>query len=102
MKNAVLLNELSYNEKLRYIAEYDTVKKSKAFGFALALIFGGFGAHHFYMGNWRLGILYVLLWASMIPAVIAWVEMFFMPARIENYNNRESIRLIQQLKGTMP
>lgn len=98
----LLLNELSYSDKLSYIAQFDKVKKGKISAFFMALVFGCVGGHHFYMGNWRLALLYILLWSTGISAIVGWVEMFFMPTRVANYNTKESIRIIQNLKGITP
>ncbi len=41
---------------------------------ALALIFGFLGAHHFYLGNIRRGILYVCFCWTAIPGIIGFIE----------------------------
>lgn len=41
-------------------------KKSSAVTFALMLSFGIFGAHRFYVGKWKSGLLY-LLFGSIVP-----------------------------------
>lgn len=41
-------------------------KKSSAVSFALMLSFGIFGAHRFYVGKWKSGLLY-LLFGSIVP-----------------------------------
>ena len=41
-------------------------KKSSAVSFALMLSFGVFGAHRFYVGKWKSGLLY-LLFGSIVP-----------------------------------
>jgi TM2 domain-containing membrane protein YozV len=40
----------------------------------LALIFGGFGVHRFYLGQPGRGILYLLFFWTFIPAIIAFIE----------------------------
>lgn len=40
----------------------------------LALLLGGFGIHHFYLGNIGRGIIYLLLCWTFIPALIALIE----------------------------
>lgn len=42
-------------------------KKSSAISFALMLSFGIFGAHRFYVGKWKSGLLY-LLFGSIVPS----------------------------------
>lgn len=40
----------------------------------LALLLGGLGAHHFYLGNTVRGILYILFVWTFIPVVVAFIE----------------------------
>lgn len=42
-------------------------KKSSAISFALMLSFGIFGAHRFYVGKWKSGLIY-LLFGSIVPS----------------------------------
>lgn len=47
--------------------------KSKTTAGILAILFGGFGLHRFYLGQWW-GIFYLLLFWAAVPAIIALVE----------------------------
>lgn len=49
-------------------------RRSKTVAAVLALLIGGFGIHHFYLGNAMLGVLYLLLCWTLLPALIAFVE----------------------------
>ncbi|MFB6200538.1 MAG: TM2 domain-containing protein [Halorhabdus sp.] len=40
----------------------------------LALLLGGLGAHKFYQGNTKLGLVYLCLFWTFIPAILAFVE----------------------------
>lgn len=40
----------------------------------LALFLGGLGAHHFYLGNVGIGIVYLLFCWTLIPAFVAFIE----------------------------
>ncbi len=48
--------------------------KSRITAGLLALFLGGLGAHHFYLGQTGLGILYLLFFWTFIPAFIAFFE----------------------------
>jgi TM2 domain-containing membrane protein YozV len=48
--------------------------KNKAIAGVLAILLGGLGIHKFYLGSWGLGILYLLLCWTFIPAIIALIE----------------------------
>jgi len=47
--------------------------KSKTLAAVLAFFFGGFGVHRFYLGQWW-GLIYLLLFWTMIPGLIAFIE----------------------------
>lgn len=53
-------------------------EKSKGLAVALALfpLTGLFGLHHFYTGNWKLGLVYALFFWTYIPILAAWLEGF--------------------------
>jgi TM2 domain-containing membrane protein YozV len=40
----------------------------------LALLLGGIGAHKFYMGRTKMGILYILFVWTLIPAIVGFIE----------------------------
>lgn len=48
--------------------------KNKFVAFLLAFFLGGFGAHKFYLGKPMLGIVYLVLSWTYIPAIIALIE----------------------------
>lgn len=48
--------------------------KNKITAGVLALIIGGFGIHHFYLGNTIRGVIYLLLCWTFVPAIIAFIE----------------------------
>lgn len=51
-------------------------KKEKNYTLAgiLALFFGGIGLHKFYLGDWKMGIIYALFMWTGIPGTIAFYE----------------------------
>jgi TM2 domain-containing membrane protein YozV len=48
--------------------------KSKSSAGILALLLGGIGVHKFYLGQPGLGILYLVFFWTLIPAIVAFVE----------------------------
>ncbi len=48
--------------------------KNKTSAALLAIFLGGFGAHKFYLGKTGQGILYLLFFWTLVPAIIAFVE----------------------------
>jgi TM2 domain-containing membrane protein YozV len=69
-----------------FYAEYERARKDEVIGVLLAILLGGFGVHHFYLRRDGLGILYLIFSWTGIPTVVAWIEAFFMPSRVRQYN----------------
>lgn len=49
-------------------------RKSKGTATLLALTLGGFGAHRFYLGQWKTGAAMLLFWWTFIPALFGVVD----------------------------
>ncbi|WP_181308555.1 TM2 domain-containing protein [Rufibacter sp. XAAS-G3-1] len=60
------------------------ILKSKTTAIILSLLLGGFGTHHFYVGNARKGILYLMFCWTLIPAVIAFVDFIGLVTQSED------------------
>lgn len=48
--------------------------KNKYAAAIIAWLFGGFGIHHFYLGNIKRGVLFLLFFWTFLPALIAIFE----------------------------
>jgi TM2 domain-containing membrane protein YozV len=59
-------------------------KRTKLVAALLAFFLGGFGAHHFYLGNYVLGILYLVFCWTLIPAIVAFIEFIIYLAMSES------------------
>jgi TM2 domain-containing membrane protein YozV len=81
--------------------QYESVRRDEVVGVLLALFLGGFGIHHFYLGRTGLGIVYLIFSWTGIPWIIAWVECFFMPARVRMYNAVQAAGLAAALGITL-
>lgn len=51
--------------------------KNKSVAAALAFFFGILGIHRFYLGHWKLGLLYVVFCWTYIPALVGIVEAIY-------------------------
>ena len=89
------------NEQQRawFYAEYERARKDEVVGVLLALFLGGFGIHQFYLRRNGLGVLYLLLSWTGIPALIGFVECFFMPGRVREYNAGQAAYIASQIAG---
>jgi TM2 domain-containing membrane protein YozV len=77
-----------WNDQQRAVfqAQMSAWQKDEVLGVLLALFLGTFGAHHFYLRRPGLGIVYVLFCWTGIPTIVSFVECFFMPARVRQFN----------------
>lgn len=69
-----------------FYAQYASARKEEVVGVLLALFLGCFGIHHFYLRRNGLGILYALFCWTGITAILGFIECFFMPGRVREYN----------------
>jgi TM2 domain-containing membrane protein YozV len=76
----------SDQQRAAFHSQINPYQKDEATGVLLALILGSFGAHHFYLGRNGLGILYLLFFWTGIPALLGFIECFFMPGRVRRFN----------------
>lgn len=58
-------------------AGYHGPNKSKGTAVILALLLGGLGVHHFYMGRSLRGLLYLLFCWTLIPAILSLLEAVY-------------------------
>jgi TM2 domain-containing membrane protein YozV len=74
------------NPQAIYYQQYEAIRRDEVIGILLALFLGGFGAHHFYLRRTGLGILYLCFFWTGIPMIAGFVECFFMPSRVREFN----------------
>jgi TM2 domain-containing membrane protein YozV len=83
-----------------FYAEYERARKDEVIGVLLALFLGGLGIHHFYLRRDGLGVLYLIFCWTGIPMVVAWIEAFFMPSRVRQYNAAQALYISSQIFAT--
>ncbi|HWG19837.1 MAG TPA: NINE protein [Terracidiphilus sp.] len=74
------------NTQAMFYEQYESVRRDEVVGILLALFLGTFGAHHFYLRRTGLGILYLIFFWSGIPSILGFIECFFMPGRVREFN----------------
>ena len=83
-----------------FYAEYERARKDEVVGVLLALFLGCFGIHHFYLRRDGLGILYLLFFWTGITAILGFIECFFMPGRVRQYNAMQAMYISNQILAT--
>jgi hypothetical protein len=74
------------NAQAIFYQHYEAVRRDEVVGILLALFLGGFGVHHFYLRRTGLGILYLCFSWTPIPWILGFIECFFMPGRVREFN----------------
>lgn len=90
------------NTQALFYQQYEAVRRDEVVGILLALFLGGFGAHHFYLRRNGLGILYLCFFWTPIVWIIAFVECFFMPGRVREFNAIQAAAIAAALGISMP
>lgn len=64
-------------------------EKSKTTAGILGIFLGGFGLHKFYMGNIKMGIVYILFCWTYIPAIVGLIEgIMYLTESEEKFESR--------------
>jgi TM2 domain-containing membrane protein YozV len=98
----VIAGNLTDQQRAVFYAQMSAVQKDEVVGVLLALFLGAFGAHHFYLRRNGLGILYVLFFWTGITAIAGFIECFFMPGRVRQYNAEQAALLAASLQYSQP
>jgi hypothetical protein len=78
------------------------VRRDEVVGILLALFLGTFGIHHFYLRRTGLGILYICFFWTGITAFLGFIECFFMPGRVREFNAIQAAGIAAMLGIPMP
>jgi TM2 domain-containing membrane protein YozV len=90
------------NPQAIFQQQYAAVRRDELAGILFALFLGGFGVHHFYLRRTGLGILYCLLSWTPIPWVLGFIECFFMPGRVREFNAIQAAGIAAMLGISVP
>src|SRR5215469_12087978 len=90
------------NTQAMFYEQYEAVRRDEVVGILLALFLGTFGVYHFYLRRTGLGILYCCFFWTGIPSVLGFIECFFMPARVREFNAIQAAGIAGALGIPMP
>lgn len=90
------------NPQAIFYQQYESVRRDEVVGILLALFLGTFGIHHFYLRRTGLGILYCIFCWTGITAFLGFIECFFMPGRVREFNAIQAAGIAAALGITMP
>jgi TM2 domain-containing membrane protein YozV len=90
------------NPQAIFYQQFQAVRRDEVVGILMALFLGTFGAHHFYLRRTGLGILYCCFFWSGVPAILGFIECFFMPARVREFNAIQAAAIAATLGIPVP
>jgi TM2 domain-containing membrane protein YozV len=85
-----------------FYQQYEAARRDEIVGILLALFLGTFGIHHFYLRRTGLGILYCVFFWTGIPSLLGFIECFFMPARVREFNAIQAAGIAAALGIAVP
>lgn len=90
------------NTQAIFYEQYEAARRDEVVGILLALFLGTFGVHHFYLRRTGLGILYCCFCWSGITTVLGFIECFFMPGRVREFNAIQAAGIAAALGISVP
>jgi TM2 domain-containing membrane protein YozV len=90
------------NAQAIFYQQYEALRRDEVVGILLALFLGTFGAHHFYLRRNGLGILYCCFCWTGIPTILGFLESFFMPGRVREFNAIQAAGIAAALGISVP
>jgi TM2 domain-containing membrane protein YozV len=93
MTTPVTLPQMTPEQQATFNVYYPGTQRDELLGVLLAVLLGSFGAHHFYLRRNALGIVYLCLFWTGIPAILGIIEAFFMPGRVRQFNAEQAAAL---------
>ncbi|HEX6494247.1 MAG TPA: TM2 domain-containing protein [Acidobacteriaceae bacterium] len=93
MTTPMAMPQMTAEQQATYNVYYPSTQRDPLLGVLLAVLLGSFGAHHFYLRRNGLGVLYLALFWTGIPAILGIIEAFFMPERVRRFNAEQAALL---------
>ncbi len=90
------------NPQAIFYQQYNMARRDEVVAILLALFLGDFGVHHFYLRRTGLGILYLCFFWTGIPAILGFIECFFMPGRVREFNAIQAAAIAAALGIPVP
>jgi TM2 domain-containing membrane protein YozV len=90
------------NTQAIFYEQYEAARRDEVVGILLALFLGGFGVHHFYLRRTGWGVLYCCFCWTPLPWVLGFIECFFMPGRVREFNAIQAAGIAAALGMSVP
>jgi TM2 domain-containing membrane protein YozV len=96
---STLMRSMNDAQRALFAAEMMPLRKNEQTGTLFALLLGGIGAHRFYLGD-MLGIVYVLFFWTLVPALISFLELFWMAERVARHNKQQAYLVATRIRAS--
>jgi len=96
-----ILKSIPEDKHNLFLMEYNDKKKNSSTALLLAILLGGFGAHHFYLGNIAMGVIYLLFSWTGLTYLVAWVEAFGLSKKVHQQNMTIANEMAATLGGNV-
>ncbi len=100
--NPMYTANMNPQQQAWFHAEYERARKDEVAGVLFAFFLGMFGVHHFYLRRNGLGVLYLLFFWTGITAILGFIECFFMPGRVRDYNAAQAAYIASHVAPAAP
>jgi len=97
-----LVEQLSPTQQSSFNSRYEDKKKDPTTALLLCLILGGIGAHEFYLNNVNKAVIYLVFCWTLIPGVIALVQLFTIQKRVKDENDVIAQKILTGIKDQGP
>jgi len=98
MDDLILQKDMTDSQRMMFQSEIGKSRKNRTTALLITLFFGGLGGHRYYMGQVGMGILYTVFCWTFIPAIVAFIELFFIMKRVDRYNEQLSQEVATKVK----
>lgn len=92
-------NGMTQAQQAAFYNEYANQKRDPTTAFLLSFFLGGVGAHKFYEGKDRLGLLYLLFCWTLVPTALGIAESLVAPRRTRKRNHALAEGLAERVKN---
>lgn len=96
------MRDMTADQRLLFQSRYDRAHKSRTTAFLLTFFLGGLGAHRAYLKEPWLCVLYIVFCWTLVPVVVAVVELFLILKRVDRFNQTQAIEIAASVKGLGP